>query len=347
MPGIRIPRIAKGATNQDLARGLLAVSDVARQLSLLRDALRSGQSATILTGCVRQMSVSLRAILLERKARLFTRLFQDGFFPAWPTLPNRMLHKVVVEASPAMTIEYEMENGGERRRLKTPPYRHGFVVTALHGVAKPANDRFTILANPEIWTRNETKKVADWLRWPVFEVDGLAYDLEMTIKIVADKEGAHIDQVVDAERIYTASSVSRVGRPSSADAYVRSRLVKFGPFTYPHIVVFCVARYLVTVAKASLTVNSGQLRSLSQQVSFADSTPAVRERLEVVMACPSIGRIEGLPLRVSPEGLVMRPPTPMGLDSSDDEQRLAARLPQYGETCIGAASPAKGMGRQM
>ena len=215
------------------------------------------------------MSVSLRTILVENKARLFTRLFQDGHFPAWPALPEEMLEKVVVDASPSMEIEYEIPHTGERRRLRTPPYRHGFVVNALHGIGKSAQDRFAILADPEIWTRNETVNVADWLKRPIFEVDGLSYDLAMAIKIVADKEGAHIDQVVDSVGIYTGNSSSRVVGPlSNADAYVRSRLVKFGPFTYPHIVVFCVARYLVTVAKASLTVNSGEVRSLSQQMSL-------------------------------------------------------------------------------
>ena len=62
------------------------------------------------------------------------------------------------------------------------------------------------------------------------------------------------------------------------------------------------------------------------------------------MACPSIGRIEGFPLRVGPERLVMRPPSPMGMDSFDDEQRHVARLPEYGETWIGAARPSEGAG---
>ena len=94
----------------------------------------------------------------------------------------------------------------------------------------------------------------------------------------------------------------------------------------------------MTIAKESLTKNSGDVRSLSQQLSLTSATPsAIRERLAIIKACPSIGRIEGLPLRVTPERLVMRPPTALGLDSFDDEQRRAASLPEYGETYIGAA----------
>ena len=338
MPVIPIPKLAQGATNQDLARGLLAISDVADQLSRLNDALRNTKPDSVLTGCVRRMSVSLRSILVEKKGRLFTRLFQDGLFHRWPPSPEGMLAKVVVDASPPMEVEYEIEQTGDRRRLRTPPYRHGLVVNMLHGIVKREAERFAILANTEVWTRNETVNLAYWLKQPIFEVDGLVYDLAMTIKIVADKEGAHIDQVVDSEGIYTGNRTIGAGPPSNDEAYVRSRLIKFGPFTYPHIVVFCVARYLVIIAKASLTENSGEVRSLSQQMSLTHATPsAIRERLAIIKSCLSIGRIEGLPLRVTTERLVMRPPIDLGLDSFDDEQSRAASLPEYGETCIGAA----------
>ena len=346
MPTIPIPKLAQGATNQDLARGLLAISDLADQLSLLYAALRNTKPDSILTGCVRRMSVSLRSILVENKARLFTRLFQDGCFPRWPATLEGILAKVVVNATPPMEVEYEIEQTGERRRLWTPPYRHGFVVNALHGIGKREAEKFAILASTEVWTRNETVDVANWLMQPIFEVDGLEYDLTTTIKTVADKEGAHIDNVVDSEGIYTGNRTIRAGPRSNDEVYVRSRLVKFGPFTYPHIVVFCVARYLVTVVKVCLTENSTEVRSLSQQMCLTQATPsAIRERLAIIKACPSIGRIEGLPLRVMPERLVMRPPTALGLDSFDDEQRRASRLPEYGETCIGAARPREGVER--
>ena len=338
MSTISIPKLAQEATNQDLARGLLAISDVADQLSRLTDALRNTNPDSVLTSCVRRMSVSLRSILVENRGRLFTRLFQDGGFPRWPPPPEGMLAKVVVDASPPMEVEYEIKQTGERRRLRTPPYKHGFVINALHGIGKFEAERFVILESTEIWTRNETADLANWLRQPIFEVDGLVYDLETTIKTVANKEGAHIDQVVDSEGIYTGNRTIRAGPPSNDEAYVRSRLVKFGPFPYPHIIVLCVARYLVTITKASLTENFGDVRSLAQQMCLTHAKlPAIRERLAIIKACPSIGRIEGLPLHVIPERLVMRPPIDLGFDSFDDEQRRADKLPEYGETCIGAA----------
>ena len=84
MSTIPIPKLSQGAKNQDLARGLLAISDLANQLSLLSDALRNSKPPSILTGCVRRMSVSLQSILVENKGRLFTRLFQDGHYTSSP-----------------------------------------------------------------------------------------------------------------------------------------------------------------------------------------------------------------------------------------------------------------------
>ena len=220
MPANPIPKLARGTTHQDLARGLLAISDVADQLSRLNDALRNPKPDSVLTGCVRQMSVSLRSILMEKKGRLFTRIFQDGHFPRWPATREGMLAKVVVDASPPMVVEYEIQQTGERRRLRTPPYRHGFVVNTLHGITKCAAERFAILVSTEVWTGSETVNVADWMKQPIFEVDGLVYDLEMTIKTVADKEGAHIDPVVDSEGIYTGNGTIRAGPPSNDEAYL-------------------------------------------------------------------------------------------------------------------------------
>ena len=170
--------------------------------------------------------------------------------------------------------------------------------------------------------------LVDWLNQPLFEVDGFVYDLMTTIKIVADKEGAHIDPAVDSEGIYTGNRTDRTKSPTNHEAYVRARLVKFGPFTYPHIVVLCVARYLVTIAQASLRQNATEVESLAQEVSVTRATPrAIRERITMIQACPIIGRIVGLPLQVLPERLVVRPPISLGLESSADEQRRADVLP--------------------
>ena len=155
------------------------------------------------------MYVSLRSIPVANNGRLFTRLFQDGCFPEWPAPPEGMLARVVVEASPGMVVESELEHTGERRLFRTPPYRHGFVINALHGIAKCGADEFAVLASTEVWTQTETVDVANWLRQPILAVDGSVYDLATTIKIVADKEGAHIDPVVDSAGIYTGNRIIR------------------------------------------------------------------------------------------------------------------------------------------
>ena len=340
MSTIRFPKLAQGATSQDLARGLLAISDVACQLSLFTESLQRTKSDSILTGCVRRMSVSLRSILVDNKGRLFTRLFQDGCFPGWPTTLNGLLAKHVVDVSPAIEIESEDKQTGERRRICAPPYRHGFVVNALHGIQKSRAGSFAILGSTKVWTCNEPVSVANWLKQPIFEVDDCIYDLALTIKIVADKEGAHIDSVVDSPGIYIGTRTTGARSLTNKEKYVRSRLVKFGPFTYPHVVVFCVSRYLVTIAKECLTKYSAEVQSLSRLFSFTHARfSAIQERLAIINECPIIERIEELPLVVHQQRLVTRPPIELGLDSFDDEQRRAARLPEYGETYIGAPQP--------
>ena len=339
MTNFPIPNLIHAARNQHIAQGLLAISDIADQLSHLYAALRNRKPDSVLTACVRRMSVSLRSLLVEKDGRLFTRLFQDGSFPVWPTLPAEILAKEVVDSSPGIELEYELTHSGERRRLRTPPYRHEFVIRALHGITKCEDSKFAVLSSGEVWTRAQTVHLVQWLKQPIFQVDGLVYDLMTAIKLVADKEGAHIDPAVDSEGIYTGNSTHRPKPHSNHEAYVRARLIKFGPFTYPHVIVLCVARFVVTIAQTSLRQNASAVESLANEVGITQATrSAIRERIEIIQACPNIGRLIGLPLQVSPERLVMRPPISLGVESSDEEQRHADVLPRYGETYIGASS---------
>ena len=226
---------------QEFTRGILGISDIAGQLSELYTGLQNRSSDSILTRHVRQMSVSLRSTLLEKCGRLLTRVLKDGQFPSWPQQHREVLSKVVVEASPDQELHYEIKESGECRILKVPGYRHGFVVSTLHGIEKSESDRYAILGSEEIWTSNEKVKLKDWLKQEVFEVDGLVYDLEKTIKTVADKEGAHLDQVVDSDGIYTGNRENTKSQFTNDEAYIKSRLVKFGPFSYPQIVVIFVS----------------------------------------------------------------------------------------------------------
>ena len=309
---------------------------MAGHLSGLRNGLRNRSMDSILTGYVRQMSVSLRSILLADKGRLFTQVFKDGLFPTWPQVQGELLARVVVEASPYQEIDYTIQESGEQRRLKVPGYKHGFVVNTLPGIGKSRGDRHAILSGNEIWTSKETVELRDWVKQQIFEVDGLVYDVEKTIKTVADKEGAHIDQIVDSEGIYTGNRENTESQFTNDEAYIRSRLVKFGPFSYPHIVVIIVSRYLVTIAKESLIRNKEQVESIGKKITLSpDGLSVLREQIRTIMTCPPIERIDGLPLKARSERLVMRPPIKIGLESFEEEQARANNRPQYGETYIG------------
>ena len=203
------------------------MSDIARQLFGLHNGLKSRSSDSILTGYVRQMSVSLRSALLEDNGRLITRVFKDGSFPAWQQLKKETLCKVVVDASPYQEVDYTISSTGEQRTLKVPSYRHGFDVNSLPGIGKSGDERFAILGNGEIWNIEKTVSLKEWVRQEIFEVDGLVYDLNTCIKTISDKEGAHIDKVVDSDGIYTGNHEITKKEFTNDDAYILSRMVKF------------------------------------------------------------------------------------------------------------------------
>ena len=126
--------------------------------------MRNKSSDSILTGHGRQMSVSLRSVLLNNKGRLLNRLFNNGWVPAWQELKGELLTKAVVEASPYEELDYTISGTGEQRTLRVPGYKHGFAVHALPGIGKSAGDRYAILGNREIWKVEERVDLNDWLK---------------------------------------------------------------------------------------------------------------------------------------------------------------------------------------
>ena len=331
-----VPKPGGETSIHSFLKCILGLSDIAFQLSDLYEGLKSGRPPGVLTRYVRQMSVSLRSFLLESHGRVYTDVWNDGTFPVWPCPHTKLLSKTVVEASPYQEVHYTVKHTGEQRTLKVPGYKHGIVVNSLVGIDNSERDQFLILANEEMWKSARTLKLADWKRQRVFEVDGLVYDLETAIKTVSDKEGAHIDPVVDSDGIYTGTRTEKAQKYTGNDAYIRSRIVKFGPFYYPYVVVFIVSRYLVTAARESLIRYQREVRRITQQVTFASRLSTIRERIDTILHCPSIGRIDGLALQVIPERLVMRPPINVGMSSFSEEQAIANALPRYGETYVGA-----------
>ena len=321
---------------QDFARVVVGISDLARELTGLCTGLKGGVADGVLTGHVRRMSVSLRSLFLDQRGRLLERVFKDGWLPALRPSAVGLLAKEVVDASPYQEVDYEIEGTGERRTLKVPGYRHGFVVDGLPGIGKTGENRYAILQDADTWSASRTMGQKDWVSQRVFEVDGLVYDVEECIKCVANKEGAHIGDVVHSDGIYTGNSGKRRRGFTKDDAYIMSRMVKFGPFTYPHVMVISVARHIVGKTRESVAAHGGEVRSILRQFTFTQEVVAsTREGLDAISRCPKIGAIGGLPLRVRPERLVLREPIQMGLASFEDEQARAYALPRYGESYVG------------
>ena len=170
------------------------------------------------------MSVSLRSVMLNDRGRVLNRVFQEEWAPVWKLQIAEVQTRVTADASPYEELDYSVRTTGERRTLKVPGYRHGFVVSALPGIGRSVEDRYAILEHQDIWNIEQTVALSEWKKYELFEVDGLVYDVNMCIKCVADKEGAHIDKVVDSDGIYTGNQANRKIQFTNDDAYVTMRM---------------------------------------------------------------------------------------------------------------------------
>ena len=138
------------------------------------------------------MSVSLRSLLLNNKGRLLDRVFDNEWVPVWHPQIEEATAKVIVDASSHQEVDYTLKDTGERRTLKVPGYRHGFVVATLPGIGKSDEGLYAILGNRDVWKFGDTVTLNAWVSHPLFEVDGLVYDVGTCIKCVADKEGGSV-----------------------------------------------------------------------------------------------------------------------------------------------------------
>ena len=146
-----------------------------------------------------------------------------------------------------------------------------------------------------------------------------------------------------SDGIYTGNSGKRRRAFTEDDAYTLSRMVKFGPFTYPHIVAILVTRQFVGAVARSVSVHGDEVGSILRQFTLTGELVAsTREGLEAIGKCPQVGTVGGLPLRVRPARLVMREPIPMGVESFEEEQTLAGALPRHGESYVGCRREGSG-----
>ena len=179
----------------------------------------------------RKVSVELRKLLLDG-APLVHRVLQRPRFP--PLRDSAGLMGDVYENSFTMRMALGTEDGPSLGNVAERTW--GMTVHPLHGLRFDLRSKQWIV-EPLFDVAAPPVTLGTWLKQRLFRVDQRVYSLGDTLKFVTNKEAVHVD----------------IGRDEQSKDMER---VHFGHTTYPHMVAFLVASYVLERYRASCTENA-------------------------------------------------------------------------------------------
>ena len=198
--------------------------------------------APLLVAASRNISVSIRKILLERHA-LLKRCFADpAMHPLKPitnNVPSRFKRHFEEQ-----TIILGMTDGVSKS-FTMPAFTHVAKLYPLHGVEYVGGMQFRLF-NPFNHDA-EPVKVNRWMNVSLLEIDGRAFKVEHVLREMSNKEGAHIE---DNPTFLLPASLN-IDHDKSA-LHRSGNGLRFGGLTYLQLFSIFTGLYIVNRTRAVL-----------------------------------------------------------------------------------------------
>ena len=215
--------------SQQNAKALRSFGDT---MDDIRDVLefRSDVSVSVdyIRNAGRRVSVELRKLLLDSAPLVHRVLEKPRFLPLRESVG---LMGDVYENSFTMRIALGTEDGPSLGQIAEHTWE--LTVHPLHGLRFGSRPKHWIV-EPLFDEEVPPMTLETWLRQRLFRVDQRVYSLRETLKFVTNKEAVHVD--IDRDEL--SRDMERV---------------HFGYTTYPHMVAFLVASYVLEQYRASRT----------------------------------------------------------------------------------------------
>ena len=239
-------KIARKVNHRSLYRYLECVMGIAQELNDLRDRSLAGRkSAPLAVRAIRNISTELRKLCLDGNGSLLKRCISvpDFHVLAPPessaNIASYILHCKEVEVALTFT------DGSERKYVR-PAYNYTTTIHPLHGVWHVRDDLFRI-RNP-FQKCGPKIRFGKWAEQKVLQVDHHTFTTRELLKIVADSEGAHVDESVPLAATTKHLKNRRDNRYPTVSA------IKFGNLSYPQIFVLYTGLYIANRTKEALDV---------------------------------------------------------------------------------------------
>ena len=201
----------------------------------------------VLQAVVRRISVPLRKLLLDDEGALIKRTIDN---PAFPPLGGKKGQYRRATMS-WRTERRELVLGyadGKKETVVVPETNHEIEIGRLYGVDFLEDGRCAIHSPFDFMARRVP--VDAWLGAQALQVNSVSYSVKDTLRLVADYEGAHTNELPAFVGVGINPEDIDKGRKMK---YRLANAVYFGCLSYPHVVALYTALYITRRMQQLLT----------------------------------------------------------------------------------------------
>lgn len=171
---------------------VMEIGGVARSLGERKEVIGLDGGWRMFQAIVRQISVPLRKLLIDNEGSLLKGVILNPSFHRLGGTKGRFRQATIRWQTPRREWTLEYENG-KKENVVVPEWEHEIEIGRLYGV-EFLEDGWCMISRP-FDLKSEPVEMDDWLNMKALQVNSVGYSVKDAIKLVADYEGAHTNDL--------------------------------------------------------------------------------------------------------------------------------------------------------
>ena len=206
------------------------------------------------------MSVPLRKLCIASEGSLLKRVILNPSFPPLGGTKGRYRKATIRWQTPRREWVLGYEDG-RKDNVVVPEAEHEIEVGRLYGV-EFVEEGWCMVHSP-FDLASEPVEMDDWLNMKVLQVNSVAYTVRDAVKIVADYEGAHLNDLPTWIAVGVNPEDIDKGRNMK---YRLANSVYFGCFSYVQIITLFAGLFLLRKMQQLLVANGGHFNGVNASI---------------------------------------------------------------------------------
>ena len=239
---------------------VMEIASAARNLTERKELFDTDGGWRLVQGIVRQMSVPLRKLCIDDDGSLLKRIIVNPSFPPLGGAKGRYRQATISWKTPRREWTLGYENGN-KENVVVPEAEHDIEVGRLYGVTF-LEEGWCLIRSPFDLTP-EPIELDNWLEMKALQVNSVTYTVKDAVKLVADYEGAHTNDLPAFFAVGVNPEDIDKGRNMK---YRLANAVYFGCLSYVQIVALFMGLYILRKMQELLVANGGYLNGVDANI---------------------------------------------------------------------------------